>query len=236
MEIWAHRGCSLKHPENTIESFEAAAKLPGLCGIELDIQISKDNKLVVIHDETLERTTARFGNVKDFTFTEMESFSKIPSLEQVLDLLKSYMLRGLKLNIELKNSKVPYDGMEQMVLDLIRNYGLESQVVYSSFNADSMRKLKEIDDSANVAVLGKSALDCLNAATYNVHCEAIHPYIRNLDCPTFALEDMDVRVWTKDHLYPKEPFLDIKHNLDALKRKGATGIFVNNPEDYLKII
>ncbi len=235
MEIWAHRGCSLKYPENTIEAFEAAAKLPGIYGIELDVQLSKDDQLVVIHDETLERTTARFGNVKDFTFTEMERFSKIPTLEQVLDFLKPYMAEGLHLNIELKNSKIPYEGMEQKVLDMINKYGVEDKTVYSSFNPDSMRLMKEMNSDANVAVLGKSALDCLNAATYNVHCNAIHPYIRNLDCPKFALEEMDVRVWTRDPLYPKDPLFNPKHNIDSLKRKGATGIFVNNPEEYLKI-
>ena len=65
MRLWAHRGCSQRHPENTLLSFEKAAEIPGLTGIELDIQMTKDGSLVVIHDERVDRTTEGTGNVKD---------------------------------------------------------------------------------------------------------------------------------------------------------------------------
>ena len=119
MKIWAHRGCSLRYPENTRTSFEKAALLTdhGLTGIELDIQLTKDGEMVVIHDEKIDRTTDGFGFVRDYTFSELQTFhihtgtgkaEHIPSFKEVADLLKESMSKGLRLNIELKNSVYPY--------------------------------------------------------------------------------------------------------------------------------
>ena len=70
--IWAHRGCSMAYPENTLEAFRAAAKIKGIKGIELDVQLTKDNELVVIHDETVDRTTNGTGKVCDYTLQELK--------------------------------------------------------------------------------------------------------------------------------------------------------------------
>ena len=67
MKIWAHRGCSQRYPENTMSAFEKAAQLQGLAGIELDIQMTKDGQIVVIHDERVDRTTDVTGCVQDYT-------------------------------------------------------------------------------------------------------------------------------------------------------------------------
>ncbi|MBQ1451869.1 MAG: hypothetical protein II473_05855 [Clostridia bacterium] len=234
MEIWAHRGCSFRHPENTLESFEAAAKLPGLTGIELDVQLAKDGVPVVIHDEKLDRTTTMVGYVKDWAFTEYEKYTKIPSLEQVLTLLKPYMDKGLLLNIELKNSEIRYEGMEQKVMDMVSRFGLEDKVIYSSFNSDSTKLIKEMNPAANVACLGEDIIDCMNDCNFKVHGDAVHPYIRKVNLPLFALEGTKVRVWTKDPLFPHEHFMR-EHDLKKLESKGIAGIFLNNPEDYLKV-
>ena len=71
MEIWAHRGCSQRYPENTILSFTKAAGLKDLTGIELDIQLSKDRQIVVIHDERVDRTTDGIGEVGQYTLSEI---------------------------------------------------------------------------------------------------------------------------------------------------------------------
>ena len=233
MEIWAHRGCSFKHPENTIESFKAAAELPGLTGIELDVQLASDGEIVVIHDETLDRTTTMAGAVKDWPFTHYEKYTQIPSLEQVLTLLKPYMDKGLMLNIELKNSEVRYEGMEQKVMDMVHRFGVADKIIYSSFNSDSTKLIKEMDPSTNVACLANDILDCMNDCNFKVHGDAVHPFIRMANLPKFALEDITVRVWTKDPLYPREHFM-IHHDLRKLESKGIDGIFLNNPEEYLK--
>ena len=67
MKIWAHRGCSQMYPENTMLAFEKAAAIDGLTGIELDIQLTKDDHIVVMHDEWVNRTTDGNGRVVDFS-------------------------------------------------------------------------------------------------------------------------------------------------------------------------
>ena len=72
MKIWAHRGCSQRDPENTRIAFEKAMEIKGLEGIELDVQLTKDGELVVIHDERVDRTTEGIGYVKDYTLAELK--------------------------------------------------------------------------------------------------------------------------------------------------------------------
>lgn len=170
MKIWAHRGCSQRYPENTMLAFEKAAELKGLTGIELDIQLTKDGEIVVIHDERVDRTTEGTGYVKDFTLSELKRLhiyadenpaQSIPTINEVLDLLQDRMKGGLKLNIELKNSVNPYEGMEEKIVELIGRYGLQENIVYSSFYALSLEKLREIEPQAEIGILDTKVSDCL---------------------------------------------------------------------------
>mgnify|MGYP000514859808 FL=1 len=72
MKIWAHRGCSQNYPENTILAFEKAAGLKNLEGIELDIQLTKDGQMVVVHDERADRTTDGTGYIRDYTLAQLK--------------------------------------------------------------------------------------------------------------------------------------------------------------------
>ena len=108
-EIFAHRGASGYAPENTLEAFRLAME-QGADGIELDVHLTKDGEVVVIHDETLDRTSNGQGKVRDYTLEELKKFSfhnhiekykgvQIPTLKEVLDLVKN---SSMKVNIELK--------------------------------------------------------------------------------------------------------------------------------------
>ena len=129
--VWAHRGCCTLYPENTLESFKAAAELKGITGVELDIQFSKDKKIVVFHDENARRVTGIDKNIKDCTLEELKSFkmasnegryAQIPTLTEVLGLLKPYCENnGLLINIELKTSKVRYEGIEDEAYKLVKS-------------------------------------------------------------------------------------------------------------------
>ena len=97
MKLWAHRGCSQRYPENTLLAFEKAAAVQGLTGIELDIQLTKDGQMVVIHDERVDRTTEGIGFVRDYTLSEIKRLhiyadshrsQHIPTITEVLDLLE----------------------------------------------------------------------------------------------------------------------------------------------------
>ncbi len=100
MKIWAHRGCSQRYPENTLTSFQKATEIPGLEGIELDIQLTDDGHMVVIHDERVDRTTNGKGFVRDYTLSDLQKLriesvngavERIPTINEVLDLLGPYM-------------------------------------------------------------------------------------------------------------------------------------------------
>ncbi len=141
------------YPENTLLAFEKAAELDGLEGIEFDIQMTKDGELVVIHDERVDRTTEGTGYVKDYLFSQLRRLhiyagsdrsQSIPAIEEVLDLLEDKIRSGLKINIELKNSIFPYEGMEEKIVSLINRRGMQESVVYSSFNALSVEKIRKI--------------------------------------------------------------------------------------------
>ena len=107
MRLWAHRGCSQRYPENTLLAFEKAASLQGLTGIELDIQLTRDGELVVLHDERVDRTTNGMGFVRDYSLTEIKSLKIdagnaypnqfIPTLTEVLELLEARLKAGLKI-------------------------------------------------------------------------------------------------------------------------------------------
>lgn len=148
MRLWAHRGCSQMYPENTLLAFEKAAAIHGLTGIELDIQMTKDGELVVIHDERVDRTTEGIGFVRDYTLHELRklhiyaginSSQQIPTMAEVFDLLQTYLKTGFMLNIELKNSIYPYEGMEEKVVEMVHRYGYQNAIIFQRFMLNHLR-------------------------------------------------------------------------------------------------
>ncbi len=241
MKIWAHRGCSQIYPENTMLSFSKAAKIEGLTGIELDIQLTKDNRIVVCHDEKVDRTTDGIGEVRNYTLKELKklridagngTYEKIPTIEEVLDLLENRMMNGLKLNIELKNSRIPYDGMEEKIIELIHGRNLQKNVVYSSFNALSLQKIRELDVETEIGILDSKVSDCLFKLRGGCGANALHPYWKGIDLPADQIKDYSVRAYLGGHLYPEKP-TGTKLDLAALTQKGITDVFLNEPEQYL---
>ena len=274
MRIWAHRGCSQMYPENTITAVEKALNVPGIAGIELDIQLTKDGELVVIHDERVDRTTDGYGNVRDFTLKELKNFhihtgkeqaESIPTMREVFELIAPKLRRwkpeqasdprmditpgvtsskatddlGMRLNIELKNSVFPYPGMEQKIIDMVHEFGVENAIVYSTFYADSLKIVHEIDPEARLGMLDDKASDCLYKAmglekelsmedTYF----ALHPYGNMMDIDPRRYEGRVVRAWFTGHLYPEKP---TGGRLDLVKYEalGVTDVFLNEPEKYL---
>lgn len=224
-------------------SFSRAVEIPRLAGIELDIQLTKDGEIVVIHDERVDRTTNGIGYVKDFTYPQIRNLGidagngrqeKIPSIEEVLDLLESRMKQGLLLNIELKNSNIQYAGMEDKILRVIAKRELEEYVVYSSFYTKSLVELKELEPGASVGILDMKVSDCYykkEGAMENAQA-ALHPFWKGMDLTKERLTGQTVRAWFLGHLYP-EPPTGTRLNIGRLEDKGITDIFLNEPEAYL---
>jgi len=188
-KIYGHRGAMGDYPENTILSFKQAIN-HGVDGIELDVQLTKDGEIVVIHDEKLNRTTTGTGYVKDYTLEELKqysagkkfkSFSKyetswdaetVPTLKEVMDVLEPYP--NIELNIELKTNIFRYPGMEKKVLDITNQYGGNRKIVFSSFHLPSILAIRDHDSLAEIAWLTAYPISHPNEYGEVFHLEGLH--------------------------------------------------------------
>lgn len=144
--LFAHRGNSGEAPENTIAAFRLALD-SGADGVEFDVQFSRDRVPVVIHDETLERTTNGKGGVAEHSLAELKALDagawkghafageRIPALEEALALFQE---SELLVNIELKTSEIFYEGLAAAAARMAKKMGIARRVVISSFNHHSL--------------------------------------------------------------------------------------------------
>lgn len=243
--IWAHRGCSMMNPENTLLALKKAAELEDITGIEFDVQLTKDNEIVVIHDERVDRTTDGTGYVQEYTLNELKQLSisgddeihRIPTLRETFELLAPYCKgKGLRLNIELKNSEIRYEGMEQKVIDMVSEYNIEDYVVYSSFNHDSIGLVRQLKCDADVAYLAGDYHRCMDGIS-KYGGMTIHPAqwgmpVNKGDVETIRNAGLCVRMSNgSEPLYGQLrtlPDMDLREYY----RLGATDIFTNVPERY----
>lgn len=147
-EVVGHRGAAGHEPENTLRSFRRAIEL-GADWIELDVRMSKDGVLMVMHDETVDRTTDGTGEVAMLTLNELKRLDagkgeKIPMLQEVIDLAKG----KAKIDIEIKNK-----GIERDVVDIIDRNGIVRKCMVSSFKPDIIKKVKELNEDIKTAVI-----------------------------------------------------------------------------------
>ncbi|BBF45049.1 glycerophosphoryl diester phosphodiesterase [Lachnospiraceae bacterium KM106-2] len=235
-EIWGHRGASAYETENTLEAFELAIH-QGADGIELDVQLTKDNQLVVFHDETLLRVAKREGYIKDYTLQELkqirlplkqgEGSTTIPTLREVYELVKPYQL---KINVELKTSIFPYEGIEKLVLQETKEMGLEDRVIYSSFNHHTLLRLKEFNSLVKTGMLCSDVIVDLKSYVKKIQVDAIHPIGFQLLMPEVA-EDMkqamiDINVWTVNKS---------EDMINLWNMQQVTSIITNYPDIAIKV-
>jgi glycerophosphoryl diester phosphodiesterase len=149
IQVTGHRGARDLAPENTLAGFRLAHEL-GCDAVELDVQLTRDGRLAVIHDETLERTTNGHGLVSDCTLEELKrldagSGERIPSLEEVFDLLAD---SGMRIQIELKGA-----GTEEPVAELVRGRGLLDRVAFTSFFHKRVVRMRKLLPQATTGIL-----------------------------------------------------------------------------------
>lgn len=159
VQITSHRGGGFEAPENSISAIRKAIENKADYA-EIDVQTTKDNEVVLFHDVNLKRFSKESGGIKDYTYDELSkidigsSFSneyegeKIPKLESVLIEAKS----RVKLNIELKPMK-NNDYLAFEVVNLIKKYNMESEVVITSMNYDILQKVKKLDPSIKIGYI-----------------------------------------------------------------------------------
>jgi len=159
-QIFAHRGARRAAPENTLPAFAAALEM-GADGIELDVHLTADGQLVVIHDFNVEKTTDGRGEVERMTADEMARLdagshfspafagTRIPHLEEVLDLLRD----RCRINIEIKSNDLYARDASERVAGLVRARNLYDQVIVSSFNPITLIKVRRLDPAIALGVL-----------------------------------------------------------------------------------
>ena len=162
VQIFVHRGFSGYYPENTMLAFQKVAEETVADGIELDIQLTKDGEIVIMHDEMLDRTTNGSGWLKDHTLEELKMLSvgvnvkgffprqTIPTLREYFTWLKTTKLIT---NIELKTSYFEYEGIEEKLIAMVKEFGLEDQIWYSSFNQYTVARIKKLMPEAKCGLL-----------------------------------------------------------------------------------
>ena len=224
--VWAHRGASAYAPENTLEAFAKAVEQQA-DGIELDVQRTRDGRLVVIHDETVDRVSRATGWVKDFTYEKLKKINVnlrfpqqgaqyVPTLEEVYELIRP---TGLTVNVELKTGVVFYPEIEEQVLEVTKQMGMQERVIYSSFNHYSVRKIRRLTPQAVTGMLYQDGM--IGAARYAsevVQADALHPAIYHVQYPDFFEEcrknGLKVHVWTVN----EEPYMRLlcENHVDAM--------------------
>ena len=165
--IQAHRGASGRAPENTLAAFREAIRL-GADGLETDLQGTRDGAVVVIHDDLLDRTTDRRGRVTDLTLTEIRGADagakfgpqfrgeRVPTLEEVIALVRAEAGPGFRLNLEIKFGEgregVPVD-IEERVLAVLRGAGFVERVWVQSFHHPSLAAMKALEPRIQTGLL-----------------------------------------------------------------------------------
>ena len=187
-KIFGHRGFSGNYPENTMLAFQKAIEA-GVDGIELDVHLTKDDRLVIIHDETIDRTSNGTGWVKDMTLSELRKFdysatfagvygfNHLPTLEEYFEMVKDLPLIT---NIELKTGIYEYPTIEQHVIDMVRSFHLEDRVILSSFNHYTIQRCKKIAPELKCGFLSESWLINYGAYAKANGVECCHPVYFNL--------------------------------------------------------
>lgn len=230
--IIAHRGASGNAPENTLAAFQLSVE-EGADGIELDVHLSKDGELVVIHDDTLDRTTNGTGRVQDKDLDELKTYDagswfdskfaseRIPLLQEVIDILPDEVF----LNVEIKNSPTVYQGIEQKLVDILEKNDRLSTTVVSSFDHASVRKVKQLAPEVKIGLIySNNFADTLayletfkDDKVYSLHPS--HKVIYNRDIQPFLDAGLQVYPYT----------INDEEIAQHLHAKGVSGLITNYP-------
>lgn len=231
--IFAHRGASAFAPENTISAFDLAVQQQADV-IELDTKLSADGKVVIIHDQTVDRTTNASGDVRDFSIAELQEldagsffgpqFSKerIPSLEEVLHRYSG----NVWINIELTNYSSPLDALPEEVARILRKLKLIDNILVSSFHPIPLRRFHYLLPEIPLGFLARHGLSGSLSRSWLgksiLPYWALHPHF----------SDVSSRLVSKAHRSQKRVHVytvNSPEEIENLISKGIDGIITDNP-------
>ncbi len=236
--VIAHRGFSGAAPENTIAAVRAAIDV-GADMVEIDVTLSSDGNIVVVHDETLARTTDGIGKVAQLTLAELRQLNagswfdpsfageRIPTLEQVLNEVDGRIL----LNVEIKSEAVAR-GVVSKVATAIREFEMIDQVVVSSFSPNALEEMNSLAPEIRTAVLynakiheGQDAVEIvtgLGASVFNIKRQRLTKKMLR----RCREQQIPVGIYTVN-----EP-----RRMRRLVKRGINAIFTGYPDRLLEIL
>ena len=211
-----------------------AAEKTNVDGIESDVHISKDGKLVIFHDASVERTSNGTGFIRDLTYAQLLELDigawKSPefagqhiwTLGQLLDFCRE---TRLLLNLELKNYEVFYDDLEQWVIDEVCARGMQEQVFVSSFNHISMQRFKALCPEIETGLLYDKPLLDMEHYLLRSNADNVHPRYMLLQyqpelTDLFHNRGMKVNTWT----------VNDEESMEDMLHRGVDGIISNYPD------
>ena len=204
-----HRGAKGYAPENTLVSFQKAIEL-GCDGIELDVWLTKDDQVVVIHDETIDRTTNRTGKINDYLYNEIAGFD-IPTLENVIKLVNQRCF----INIEIKDAKAT-EFVVEIINEHVEKYSYSySHFIVSSFDWISLQQIILIDDKIQIGVLTATDLDLAFAFAKFIKAKTINPYFHLLNKENVVKiqnAGLEIHTWTVNEIEDIEKIKSLKVN------------------------
>jgi len=232
VKIIAHRGASSIAPENTLAAFQKAIDL-GADYFELDIRKSKDDSLMIIHDNTLDRTTDGTGSVRDYNYSELKQFdagyaSKFEDLfanERIPSLYESLILAKNKINvcIELKEKNI-----ENKVLELVERVNMKDQVIILAFDYDQLKNVKSIDSDMEVLYLKITSTKNDIDKVVDINGKFIAPNSLVTKSLVNYAHDKGVEMW---NWTVNDPY-----NMLSLIEKGIDGIITDYPQSLSALI
>jgi len=232
----AHRGSSGSYPENTRLAFEKAIEA-GADMIEMDCRLSKDGHVVVIHDDRLDRTARAKGFVKGKTLKQLKKLDvgawlkksfkgeRILTLEEILEIVSG----KVEINLEIKSVLHGPLGIELKVLFIVSHFDYLERTIFSSFDYQSLRRLRELAPDVRIGVLyGAGIKDNPFQAAREMNAYSLHIQ-REFATPHFLEEARELGlksfVWTVNEVKEMEKFLSL----------GVDGIISDFPEKFWKI-
>ena len=230
--IIAHRGASAHAPENTLSAFRLALE-HGADGIELDAKLTADGHVVVIHDQTVDRTTGAHGVVREMTLKQLKALDagsffdstfareRIPTLEEVFSAVGVLTL----INVEITNYTSPTDALPDKIADLVIKYNLRERILFSSFHPLNLIRIRRRLPDVPVAILtlpGGAGRLLRGWLGRQFAPKFIHPYFSDVTGPGVERDhqhDRRVNVWTVND--PEE--------MRRLFKIGIDGIITDDP-------
>jgi glycerophosphoryl diester phosphodiesterase len=230
--IFAHRGSSAHAPENTLAAFELAIQ-QGADAIELDAKLTADDRVVVIHDPTVNRTTGADGAVREMSLAELKKLDagshfdfsfrgeQIPTLDEVFEAAGHRIF----INVEITNYANPLDALPEHIVRVVKHHKVENRIMFSSFNPVALIRVKRLLPKTPIGLLalpGKSGAWSRSWAGRLLGYQALHPEASDLT------EDLvnKVHQWNcRVHVYTVNS-AELMRQLFVL---GVDGIFSDDP-------